>query len=74
MECSVVIADSKHDTTGRKSKDIGSLFKFSETLLLSGLNVPYPQNAVIANGYKFLSQWMSNKTPKFPLKVRSHED
>ena len=74
MESTIIIADGKHDSACRKCKHIGCLLKFSETLLFSCLDIPYPQNAVIADGYKLLSDRMSDETPEFTLEVRSHQN
>ena len=63
MEGTVGIADGKHHATVGECQDISGLFKLSETLLLSRLNVPNAKDTVIADRYKFLPYRVRCETP-----------
>ena len=63
MESTIGIADGKHQATVGECQDISGLLKLSETLLLSGLNVPYASDTVISDSYKFLSYRVRCETP-----------
>lgn len=41
MKSTISVTDCKHDPVIRESSYIGSLLKFTETFLFSGLYVPY---------------------------------